>query len=258
MFPFGSLHLSNPYCRWWCTHEHLSDLLANVMKLHTDGQIVPDSHFPRIWKEAFYKADVTKRRTEIDAFNKSNRWVKRGLSILPTMYGVNFPVNMLNQVGALVLVYTDGTVLVSHGGVEMGQGLNTKMAQIAAQAFGISTDKVHVGSTDSDKVPNNPPTAASYGADLNGMAVLNACQKINARLQPLRERYPEKLGGVRTPTLEAVSHSPSVVLVDQLLAEMAEGARPQCFLVRSAHLALSYFRLRCFPCVAGCKLPETL
>ena len=90
--------------------------------------------------------------------------------------GVNFPVNMLNQVGALVMVYTDGTVLVSHGGVEMGQGLNTKMAQIAAQAFGIGTEKVHVGSTDSDKVPNNPPTAASYGADLNGMAVLNACQ----------------------------------------------------------------------------------
>eukprot|EP01046_Picozoa_sp_COSAG06_P065093 COSAG06_NODE_15836_length_1041_cov_1.082803_1_plen_166_part_00 len=83
-----------------------------------------------LWSEALAKADVTRRRAEVDAFNQSNRWTKRGLALLPTMYGVNFPVNMLNQVCALVMVYTDGTVLVSHGGVEMGQGLNTKMAQV--------------------------------------------------------------------------------------------------------------------------------
>ena len=95
--------------------------------------VCPRSH--SLWSEALAKADVTRRRAEVDAFNAANRWTKRGLALLPTMYGVNFPVNMLNQVCALVMVYTDGTVLVSHGGVEMGQGLNTKMAQVSQRLF---------------------------------------------------------------------------------------------------------------------------
>ena len=114
------------------------------------GQIVPKSHFPRIWDEGLAKSEYAKRREQVDLFNAGSRWTKRGLALIPTMYGgeqaaacktdllsrwaafshtdgavftVNFPVNMLNQIGAQVLVYTDGTVLVSHGGVEMGQGL---------------------------------------------------------------------------------------------------------------------------------------
>ena len=114
------------------------------------GQIVPKSHFPRIWDEGLAKSEYAKRREKVDLFNAGSRWTKRGLALIPTMYGgeqaaacktdllsrwaafshtdgavfpVNFPVNMLNQIGAQVLVYTDGTVLVSHGGVEMGQGL---------------------------------------------------------------------------------------------------------------------------------------
>eukprot|EP00656_Telonema_subtile_P032035 TRINITY_DN35102_c0_g1_i1.p1 TRINITY_DN35102_c0_g1~~TRINITY_DN35102_c0_g1_i1.p1 ORF type:complete len:241 (+),score=63.79 TRINITY_DN35102_c0_g1_i1:466-1188(+) len=107
------------------------------------------------------------------------------------MYGINFPVAWLNQGAALVLVYTDGTVLVSHGGTEMGQGLNTKMIQIAAQAFGIEVSQVHVSETASDKVPNTAPTAASVGSDIHGMAVLNACEKIKARLKPFKLRHPD-------------------------------------------------------------------
>ena len=94
------------------------------------GQIVPDSHFPRIWDEGLAKSDFAARRAAVDAFNASSQWIKRGLAMVPTMYGVNFPVNMLNQVGATCCVYTDGTVLIAHGGVEMGQGLNSKMAQV--------------------------------------------------------------------------------------------------------------------------------
>lgn len=96
----------------------------------------------------------------------------------------------MNQAGALLLVYTDGSVLLSHGGTEMGQGLHTKMIQIVSRALGIDISKIHISETATDKVPNTSATAASAGSDLNGMAVLEACQTLTKRLQPYKDKIP--------------------------------------------------------------------
>lgn len=103
--------------------------------------------------------------------HSQNRWKKRGIAIVPTKFGIAFTVLFLNQAGALIIVYADGSVLLSHGGVEMGQGLHTKMIQVASRALGISVKKIHISETATDKVPNTSATAASAGSDLNGMAV---------------------------------------------------------------------------------------
>lgn len=105
---------------------------------------------------------------------------------------MSFTAKLLNQAGALVHVYTDGSVLVTHGAAEMGQGIHTKIIQIAAQALGVPVEHVHIAETSTDKVPNSSPTAASVQSDINGAAVLNACEQINERLRPLRETNPGK------------------------------------------------------------------
>lgn len=105
--------------------------------------------------------------------------------MIPTKFGISFTTKFLNQAGALVQVYTDGTVLVSHGGVEMGQGLHTKMAQIAATEFNIALKDVFISETATDKVPNSSPTAASASADMYGGAVLDACKQIKKRMDPI-------------------------------------------------------------------------
>ncbi|RKF19888.1 xanthine dehydrogenase molybdopterin binding subunit [Alginatibacterium sediminis] len=127
-------------------------------------------------------SDYTNRRAEIKQWNNSNLVLKKGLALSPVKFGIAFTATHLNQAGALVHVYTDGSVQVSHGGTEMGQGLHTKVAQIVAQTFGIPLDLVHVSSTRTDKVPNTSPTAASSGTDLNGMAAHNAAIAIKNRL----------------------------------------------------------------------------
>ncbi|MGJ7095948.1 xanthine dehydrogenase molybdopterin binding subunit [Vibrio hannami] len=123
-----------------------------------------------------------KRREEIKRWNKSNMVLKKGLALTPVKFGISFTATHLNQAGALVHVYTDGSVQVSHGGTEMGQGLHTKVQQIVAQTLGIPMSLVLVTSTRTDKVPNTSPTAASSGADLNGMAAHNAAKAIKERL----------------------------------------------------------------------------
>ena len=102
---------------------------------------------------------------------RENGWKKRGLALIPTKYGICFGLTKYCQAGALLQVYTDGSVLLSHGGMEMGQGLHTKMVQVCAYLLGISHDKVHIQETNSSVVPNASPTAASYSTDLYGMAV---------------------------------------------------------------------------------------
>ena len=109
-------------------------------------------HVPRAWAELESTARVAERRAECAAFNAENRWRKRGLAMLPTKFGINFTAKFMNQGGALVHIYTDGSVLVSHGGTEMGQGLHTKVQQVTAHAMGIPLERVNVGSTDTDKV----------------------------------------------------------------------------------------------------------
>lgn len=144
------------------------------------------------WDECLKNANFDRRRSQIAEFNKTNRWRKRGISVVPTKFGIAFTALFLNQAGALLHVYKDGSVLLSHGGTEMGQGLHTKMIQVAARALDISPDLIHISETSTDKVPNTSATAASAGSDLNGMAVLDACNKINDRLSVYKKSMPDK------------------------------------------------------------------
>lgn len=128
------------------------------------------------------RLDYPKRRQAILEFNKQSPIIKRGMAITPVKFGISFTAQHLNQAGALVHVYTDGSIHLNHGGTEMGQGLNTKIQQIVAQGFGVSAETVGVSATRTDKVPNTSPTAASSGSDLNGMAALDAVNKIKKRL----------------------------------------------------------------------------
>ena len=127
-------------------------------------------------------AQYWQRREAISAFNKNSPIIKKGLALTPVKFGISFTAKHLNQAGALVHIYTDGSVQVNHGGTEMGQGLHTKIGQIAANELGLSVSMIEVTSTRTDKVPNTSPTAASSGTDLNGKAVQNACITLKKRL----------------------------------------------------------------------------
>lgn len=127
----------------------------------------------------------------IDKFNREHRWRKRGIAMVPTKFGIAFTALFLNQAGALIHIYSDGSILLSHGGTEMGQGLHTKMIQVAARALNTDSDYIHIAETATDRVPNTSATAASSGSDLNGMAVMDACEKILKRLKPYKEKYPD-------------------------------------------------------------------
>ncbi|MFY8207946.1 MAG: molybdopterin cofactor-binding domain-containing protein, partial [Caulobacter sp.] len=126
--------------------------------------------------------DYAARRREIEAFNRTSPVLKKGIALTPVKFGISFTTTHLNQAGALIHLYADGSIMLNHGGTEMGQGLNTKVAQIVAQAFQVDVSRVKITSTVTDKVPNTSATAASSGADLNGMAALNAAETIKARL----------------------------------------------------------------------------
>ncbi len=134
------------------------------------------------WDEVIERGDVTNRRREIAAFNAAHPHTKRALALTPVKFGISFNLTAFNQAGALVHVYKDGSVLVNHGGTEMGQGLHTKMLQVAATTLGVPLSTVRLAPTRTDKVPNTSATAASSGADLNGGAVKNACEQIRERL----------------------------------------------------------------------------
>lgn len=148
-------------------------------------QIVENNKIEIIYDKLLISSNYFLRREEITKFNNGNRFVKRGLALTPVKFGISFTTSFLNQAGALVLIYKDGTVLVNHGGTEMGQGLNTKILQIAALELGIPIEKIKLSPTNTSKVPNTSPTAASSGTDLNGMAVKDAIDKLKNRLKPL-------------------------------------------------------------------------
>uniref|UniRef100_A0A667GIK6 xanthine dehydrogenase n=1 Tax=Lynx canadensis TaxID=61383 RepID=A0A667GIK6_LYNCA len=144
----------------------------------------------RCWEECLASSQYHARKREVDKFNEENCWKKRGLSVLPTKFGISFTVPFLNQAGALVHVYTDGSVLLTHGGTEMGQGLHTKMVQVASRTLKIPTSKIYISETSTNTVPNTSPTAASVSTDLNGQAVYEACQTILKRLEPFKKKNP--------------------------------------------------------------------
>mmetsp|Transcript_340 Transcript_340/g.927 ORF Transcript_340/g.927 Transcript_340/m.927 type:complete len:1681 (+) Transcript_340:130-5172(+) len=143
---------------------------------------------PRMWDLLASNVAIAERRRIIEEYNSKNKYFKRGLALIPTKFGIAFTAQFLNQGGSLVHLYTDGTVLVNHGGTEMGQGLHTKVCQVAAQAFGIPIEHVHVEDTSTDKVANSIQTVASMSTDTYGMATLDACRQILARLKPVREQ----------------------------------------------------------------------
>ena len=159
------------------------------------GEKVENNHLFRIFDKLTDSSSYQLRRQEINRFNHENEFVKKGLALTPVKFGISFTTSFLNQAGALVNIYTDGTVLVNHGGTEMGQGLHAKILRIASASLGISPGKVRVNATNTSKVPNTSPTAASSGSDLNGMAVKNAIDLIKERLgilavAELSARYP--------------------------------------------------------------------
>lgn len=142
----------------------------------------------KIWDTLVERADISRRQQQIDAFNSSEPYRRRGLAITPVKFGISFNFTAFNQAGALVHVYKDGSVLINHGGTEMGQGLHTKMRQVAATALGVPLEYVRVAPTRTDKVPNTSATAASSGSDLNGGAIKDACEQISDRLAQVAAR----------------------------------------------------------------------
>lgn len=127
-------------------------------------------------------SDYWARRKAISQYNATSPVVKKGLALTPVKFGISFTAQHLNQAGALLHVYTDGSVMINHGGTEMGQGLHTKICQVVARELGLDLDNVRITATRTDKVPNTSPTAASSGADLNGMAARDAASKLRERL----------------------------------------------------------------------------
>jgi xanthine dehydrogenase molybdopterin binding subunit/xanthine dehydrogenase small subunit len=146
------------------------------------GQVLQDNRLQTIWSTLRDQANLVERRAAIEEWNSRHDHKKRGLAMTPVKFGISFTASFLNQAGALVLIYRDGTVQVNHGGTEMGQGLYTKMRGVAMRELGITADRVRVMKTRTDKVPNTSATAASCGADLNGAAVRLACEALRARL----------------------------------------------------------------------------
>ena len=156
------------------------------------GMRIEEHVIPRIVRELERTSGYAARRREIARFNKNmgagGGALRKGIALTPAKFGISFTLRQLNQAGALVHVFTDGSVQVNHGGTEMGQGLYVKVAQVVAEEFGIGVDQVRSTATRTDKVPNAPPTAASSGSDLNGMAARDAARTIRRRLTTLTAR----------------------------------------------------------------------
>lgn len=146
------------------------------------GMKLEHNNLPDLIAKLARSSDYWQRREEIKEFNSQQKIIKKGLALTPVKFGISFTAKHLNQAGALVHVYTDGSIQVNHGGTEMGQGLHTKIQQIAANEFAVDVASIDVTSTRTDKVPNTSPTAASSGTDINGKAVQNACITIKQRL----------------------------------------------------------------------------
>jgi xanthine dehydrogenase large subunit len=178
-------------------------------------------------------SDYARRRREIALFNRSSRFIKKGIALNPVKFGIAFTLKHLNQAGALVHVYADGSIQVNHGGTEMGQGLYLKVAQVVAEEFGVDVSRVKITATTTDKVPNTTPTAASSGSDLNGMAAKRAAAAIRDRMAALAaQQWQGKAGEVR--------FAGGKVLVAGRQVDFADVAKT-CFLERVPLSATGYF-----------------
>jgi len=146
------------------------------------GQTIVDNVIHAIVADLEQSADYHARRGEIRAFNRTSPHLKRGIALTPVKFGISFTATHLNQAGCLLHIYTDGTLLLNHGGTEMGQGLFVKVAQVVAEELQVDIDRIRITSSDTSKVPNASPTAASSGSDMNGKAAQDAARKLKARL----------------------------------------------------------------------------
>lgn len=145
-------------------------------------QTVEHNMLEEMTAELEESSDYAERRKAIKAYNANSPILKKGLALVPVKFGISFTASFLNQAGALIHIYTDGSIHLNHGGTEMGQGLNVKVAQVVAEVFQVDIDRVQITATNTDKVPNTSPTAASSGADLNGKAAQNAAEILKQRL----------------------------------------------------------------------------
>ncbi len=183
-----------------CLAIHLGQDALDVRKVNfygdeTDGRnqtpfgmTVTDNIMPELVDALEKSSDYRTRRSAIQAYNASSQPLKKGLALTPVKFGISFTLKHLNQAGALVHVFSDGSVQLNHGGTEMGQGLYIKVAAVVAEEFGIDTSRVKITATTTDKVPNAAPTAASAGSDLNGMAARDAASQIRDRMTDVAAR----------------------------------------------------------------------
>ena len=192
----------------------------------------------------------------VEAFNAGHKVLKKGLALTPVKFGISFTTTHLNQAGALVLVYADGSIHLNHGGTEMGQGLHIKVAQVVADVFAVPIEAVKVTATRTDKVPNTSATAASSGSDLNGMAARNAALTIRDRLAGLaaldvrlragrdrlhpRRRHRRRPGLRLRRALPPRPSRPHLALRDRLLRDSGHPLRPR----QPSRPPLPLFRLR--------------
>jgi xanthine dehydrogenase large subunit len=151
----------------------------NIAPYH---QTVEDNVLPELITALELSADYAGRRREIAAFNAQSRWLKKGLALTPVKFGISFTTSHLNQAGALIHIYTDGSIHLNHGGTEMGQGLFIKVAQVVTEELQVDLERIKITATSTGKVPNTSATAASAGSDLNGMAAREAARKLKQRL----------------------------------------------------------------------------
>ncbi|KAJ5133771.1 MFS general substrate transporter [Penicillium atrosanguineum] len=182
--------------------EHVREInMYKPLETTHFNQPLKDWHVPLMYQQVKEESNFVERRKAVEEYNRTHKWSKRGMAMVPTKFGISFTALFLNQAGALVHIYHDGSVLVAHGGVEMGQGLHTKMTMIAAEALQVPHESVFIAETATNTVINTSATAASASSDLNGYAIFNACEQINERLKP----YREKLGP--DATMSQIAHA---------------------------------------------------
>ena len=181
------------------------------------GQEVEGNRLGLLFERILASSAYTARREQVNAFNAAHEFTKRGLAVTPVKFGIAFTTTFLNKAGALVHIYADGSVLVNHGGVEMGQGLHTKIRRLAARELCIPVEAVNVSATNTAKVPNTSATAASSGTDLNAMAVLDAVRTLKARIKDV---VPNAFAGSGS----SIEHSPSTTVNRTSHSKLAEWA----------------------------------
>jgi xanthine dehydrogenase molybdopterin binding subunit/xanthine dehydrogenase small subunit len=199
-------------------------------------QEIGDNRLQTVWKQVQEQARFAERRMAVDAWNMAHPRIKRGLAVTPLKFGISFTLTHYNQAGALVLLYTDGTAQVNHGGTEMGQGLHTKVMGVAMRELGLPAKRIRLMQTATDKVPNTSATAASSGADLNGAAVRNACMILRERLNPVAaEVLSNKEGKPVSPADVEISDGKVTARGCAASADMAD----VCFLAHWKRVSMS-------------------